>query len=204
MNGYERRTKQKRELILHIAIEMFFTNGIRNTSVLDIAKKAKVSKVTIFKYFESKEKLVREAINTYFNRYLEDELKILSSEEPFMKKVESLFMLTKDSNSLLRSDVFSNEIWKDPLMQQIYNELTEKAMPYVINFFEQGKNEGIIDSSIHTEALIAFLTAWASLVNPGNHEVSKEYILGINKLFCYGLFSGNQNHPAGKMILHEE
>lgn len=191
MNGYEKRTQQKKDLILDTATEMFLGNGIANTSVADIAHKARVSKVTIFNYFESKENLVRAAMNRYFNNYLDGALKTLCSEEPFTKKIEILFSMGTDNYSLFRTDVFSSEIWKDPLMQQIYVELTAKAMPYIINFFEQGKSEGVIDPTIPIEALLAFLSASASLTNPGNREMSKEYIIGINKLFYFGLFGHN-------------
>ncbi|SHK51557.1 transcriptional regulator, TetR family [Clostridium cavendishii DSM 21758] len=200
INGYEKRTRQKREVILETAVEMFFNNGVKNTSVFDIAKKAKVSKVTIFKYFENKENLVRESMNKYFTNYLENELKILTSNETFMKKIEILLSITKDSTDMLKTDIFSSDIWNDSLMQQIYNELTQKAMPYIIDFFEQGKREGILDKSLPTEALLAFLSTWASLANPGSREVSKEYILGINKLFFFGLFGGKEEVKDNKNL----
>lgn len=200
LNGYERRTQQKKELILQTAIEMFFRNGIANTSVSDIAQGAKVSKVTIFKYFESKEKLVREAMNIYFNNYLESELKILKSEEHVLKKMEMLFSFIKGSNPMTGNDVLSSEVWKDPLMQQIYSELTAKAMPDIIGCFEQGKAEGLIDSSIPNEALLAYISLWASLANPGTHEVSREYVLGIAKLFYFGLFGEKDNYDDRKRL----
>lgn len=187
-------------MILETAVEMFFNNGVKNTSVFDIAKKAKVSKVTIFKYFENKENLVRESMNKYFTNYLENELKILTSNETFMKKIEILLSITKDSTDMLKTDIFSSDIWNDSLMQQIYNELTQKAMPYIIDFFEQGKREGILDKSLPTEALLAFLSTWASLANPGSREVSKEYILGINKLFFFGLFGGKEEVKDNKNL----
>lgn len=180
-------------MILDTATEMFLNSGIGNTSILDIAQKAKVSKVTIFNYFESKENLVRAAMNRYFNNYLDRALKLLNSDEPFAKKIEMMFSMGTDNYSLFRTDVYSSKIWQDPLMQQIYVELTAKAMPYIRKFFEQGKAEGVIDPSIPIEALLAFLSASASLTNPGNHELSKEYIIGINKLFYFGLFGHNSD-----------
>ena len=188
MNGYERRTHKKRELILKTAQQMFFVNGVANTSVSDIAQKAEVSKVTIFKYFESKENLLHAVMNRYMDKYIELGESILSGEGTFEKKLETLFSLGKNNYSLLENDVFNSEIWKEPAMQQVYSETVSKAMPFIFKFFEQGKKEGAIDPSIPIEAILAFVAAMSSLKNPGKHNANKEYIVGINKLFYYGLF----------------
>lgn len=201
LNGYEKRTQQKKDLIIQTATEMFFSNGISNTSISDIAQRAKVSKVTIFNYFESKENLVREVMNKYFNNYLEKEIGILKDEAPVLKKIEKLFSFIKSNNEMMRNDVLSSEIWKDPLMQQIYSELTAKAMPYVIGCFEQAKREGIFDPSIPNEVLLSYISVWASMTNPGTNVVSREYVLATSKLFFFGLFGEKgDNEARGKLF----
>lgn len=188
MNGYERRTLQKKDLILKTAKELFFTVGITNTSMVDIAKKAGVSKVTIFNYFESKENLVYTVINEYLNNYVENAEKIFQTDMPFERKMESIFSISKIQYGLLGTDIFNSEIWKDPYMQRFYNEIAKKSMPLIERFFQQGKDEGIIDPTIPNESILAFVSAMVPLNNPAKHNISKEYILGINKLFYYGLF----------------
>ena len=188
LNGYERRTQQKKELILQTAAEMFLKNGISNTNVSDIAHKAKVSKVTIFKYFESKENLARKALNSYFSIYMEKFTRILDAKEPLLEKMPKLFSLAKENVTTVGSGLFSEEVWKDPDIQQIYKDITSQAMTSMVSFIEQGKNEEIIDPSIPSEAILAFISMWASLSNPGTHEVSIEYTLGVSKLFYFGVF----------------
>jgi hypothetical protein len=78
-------------------------------------------------------------------------------------------------------------------MQQIYSELTAQTMPHMVRFFEQGKSEGIIDPTIPTDAILAFVSMWASLSNPGTHKVSVEYTLGVSKLFYFGIFGDRDN-----------
>jgi AcrR family transcriptional regulator len=202
LDGYKRRTQLKKDVILQVAIEMFFSDGISNTSVSNIAQKAKVSKVTIFKYFENKENLAREALRSYFELYTEKMMKIFGSEELFLKKLEMLFALTKENVTMMGKGLLSDEVWKDPLMQQIYGELTAQSMPYMINFIEQGKAEGIVDPAIPTDAILAFISMWASLSNPGTHEVSIEYTLGVSKLFYFGIF-GDRNNFDDRMELYK-
>lgn len=188
MNGYEKRTEEKKEIILNTAQDLFFHNGIANTSVVDIAKKANVSKVTIFNYFGSKVALAREVIQRYINNIVSVGEKILKEQIPFAKKIEKLFNMAEEKQSLFGTDVFSKEAWEDPIMQQLYNENAKRVIPFIFDFFEQGKKEGDIDPSIPTEAVIAYISAIAPLLNPGKHDANRDYIVGINKLFYYGLF----------------
>ncbi|MCM0647477.1 TetR/AcrR family transcriptional regulator [Clostridium swellfunianum] len=193
MNGYEKRTEEKKEVILSAAQDLFFHNGIANTSVVDIAKKANVSKVTIFNYFGSKEALAREVLQRYISNIVSVGEKILKEQIPFAKKLEKLFGMAEEKQSLFATDVFSKEAWEDPMMQQLYSEKAKNVMPFVFDFFEQGKKEGDIDASIPTEAVIAYISAITPLLNPGKHDANRDYIVGINKLFYYGLFGDKSN-----------
>lgn len=188
MNGYEKRTEEKKTIILNTAQDLFFHNGIANTSVVDIAKQANVSKVTIFNYFGSKETLAREVMQRYIDNIVSVGEKILKEQVPFAKKIEKLFSMAEEKQSLFGTDVFSKEAWEDPIMQQLYNEKAKRVIPFIFDFFEQGKKEGDIDSSIPTEAVIAYISAITPLLNPGKHDANRDYIVGINKLFYYGLF----------------
>lgn len=191
MNGYEKRTEQKRELILTTAQNMFFRNGISNTSVIDIAKEANVSKVTIFNYFGSKEALAREVMKRYIDSVISIGEKILNEQIPFSEKMNKLFSIGEKNRSLFGKDAFSKEAWGDPSMQQLYNEESACVMPFIMTFFEQGKNEGKIDSSIPTEALLAYISAIAPLLNPGKFNINNNYVIGIHKLFYFGLLGYN-------------
>lgn len=59
--------KQKTELILGVALELFAENGYHATSVSQIAKKAGISKGLTYNYFESKKEILEELIEHGFN-----------------------------------------------------------------------------------------------------------------------------------------
>jgi AcrR family transcriptional regulator len=56
---------QMREYILGVASELFATRGINATSVDTIVAEAGVAKVTLYKYFKSKEQLILEYLRQY-------------------------------------------------------------------------------------------------------------------------------------------
>ncbi|MGM0435783.1 MAG: TetR/AcrR family transcriptional regulator [Bacillota bacterium] len=55
----QQRTKMKQQAILDAAYDLFLKNGVQGTPVATIAKKASVSQVTIYNYFQSKQNVVR-------------------------------------------------------------------------------------------------------------------------------------------------
>lgn len=56
---------QMREYILNVASELFTSQGINATSVDTIVAKADIAKVTLYKYFKSKEQLILEYLREY-------------------------------------------------------------------------------------------------------------------------------------------
>jgi AcrR family transcriptional regulator len=61
---YEEIRKQKKQLILDTALELFAENGFHSTSMSQVAKKAGVSKGLAYNYFESKQDILDEIIKT--------------------------------------------------------------------------------------------------------------------------------------------
>jgi AcrR family transcriptional regulator len=59
--------KQKKELILESALELFAENGFHATSMSLIAKKAGISKGLAYNYFESKQDILDEIIQSGFD-----------------------------------------------------------------------------------------------------------------------------------------
>jgi AcrR family transcriptional regulator len=60
---------QTRQKIVEAAIELHQAKGIANTSVNDIAKRAEVGRVTVYRHFADEEALVKACSGTYFQRH---------------------------------------------------------------------------------------------------------------------------------------
>ena len=64
--------KQKTELIMETALELFAENGFHATSMSQIAKKAGISKVLAYNYFESKNDILNEIMANGFEAVYAD------------------------------------------------------------------------------------------------------------------------------------
>lgn len=71
-NRMEEKKKQKQEALLTSAFQLFTAQGINNTSISDIVKKAKMAKGTFYLYFKDKydirDKLITHKANQIFEK----------------------------------------------------------------------------------------------------------------------------------------
>ncbi|MDD4752642.1 MAG: hypothetical protein PHT78_05205, partial [Desulfitobacteriaceae bacterium] len=79
--------------------------------------------------------------------------------------------------------------WEDKALQQVYKEAANsKAISVYTKFIELGKQEGAIDKSIPTDAILAYLLSSVSIIEQSDYlKTSLEYKRGILRLFFYGL-----------------
>lgn len=76
---------RKRQLIFDNAISMFDHMLFREITISSLAKKCKIAKGTIFKYFDTKETLFSFILYGEYEKWAEEELKFLNSREKFTK-----------------------------------------------------------------------------------------------------------------------
>ena len=87
MDGHERRRQQIIDRIKKSALELFTSYGTDKVSMDEIAARARVSKVTIYKYFHSKEELRQEIISLYVDDILAATERVLDSDLDFLEKL---------------------------------------------------------------------------------------------------------------------
>lgn len=162
---------------------LFFKHGIKRVSVEEICEKAKVSKVTFYKYFENKENLIShirsELLSQGFSKF--DEINEL--ELSFPEKVE---LITK-----WRIEFFSNmnsEFIEDILsIKDTEEEIKKRYLKNIVN--AQKKNEVRKDLDpefiwLVTEKLneIAKEGSWKRVFNEFG-----EYQKQLRKMYFYGI-----------------
>lgn len=189
MNGYERRTKAKKEAIINAARKLFSERGVTDVGISEIAEKAKVSQVTIYNYFGDKNTLAGEALVSYIDAAIREFEVILEKEIPFSEKLKSIVGIKHDMMLEVSSSYFSKYAWEDKALRQILKEAaTKRAINLYIRFIELGKNEDAIDKSIPSDAILSYFQSAISVIqSPEFFKTSSEYKMGFLKLFLYGI-----------------
>lgn len=150
MDGRAKRTQRFNERIKETALQLFLSRGVDQVSMDEIAEAAHVSKVTIYKYFHSKEELHREVVNLYSNQVIAATEAIVNSDMDFMEKLK-LALMAKTSKLAMASNRQFLELLKRD--QQAEGRLNQQIKNIIFRFFEEGKKQGYIEESVPFEVL---------------------------------------------------
>jgi AcrR family transcriptional regulator len=157
MNGHDRRRQRIIDRIKQSALELFANNGADHVSMDEIADRADVSKVTIYKYFQSKEDLHREVLNLYVDTILAETEKVLSSDLDFMEKLKFTLFAKLNAPKMADNGMFFDLLERDGKNGDgRQGGLKKRIKDIMFRFYEQGKNEGYIEESIPFETLYLY------------------------------------------------
>lgn len=164
MNGYKKRTIQKREAIIKAASELFAIYGITSVSISNIAEKANVSRVTLFKYFGDKETLCKEVVFNWIEDLIEEYEKILLGNQSFPQKMLALLDMRLIGREKIGEQVIQTVAWHDAELQSYFMEAAAtRALPMILRLIEEGKQSGYIDALLDNEAILAYFSAVGSI-----------------------------------------
>ncbi len=150
------RTEAKRESILQVATALFSAHGMARVSVDEIAAQAGVSKVTIYKYFSSKDALYASVVNRAMNDSYDATVRVFDSDMDYLEKLK--FILQTQSNlTQLVSYPYLFQVWeKNSDIAATMNETLDKVRQQMQKFLEEGKANGFIEESLSIEMLYLY------------------------------------------------
>ncbi|MDR7869426.1 MAG: TetR/AcrR family transcriptional regulator [Tissierellaceae bacterium] len=90
--GKRMSREERREQILESALKTFIEKGYNGSTTMDIAKKADISEVTLFRYFDSKKQIFMDAIEPILVSSLKESL--VASKD--LETIEKLEYILKD------------------------------------------------------------------------------------------------------------
>jgi AcrR family transcriptional regulator len=122
--------KQKKELIMETALELFAENGFHATSISRIAKKAGISKGLTYNYFKSKQEILDELIQHGFDAIF-DSLDLnkdgIVTKEEFINFIRYSFSLVRDNVQHWR--LFFSLMLQPPVTDTFSQEYKTKGEP---------------------------------------------------------------------------
>lgn len=189
MDGFEKRREQKKREILNAALALFMKYGLQKVSITEIAKKANVSQVTIYNYFESKDNLVRLVFKFYVDQIWDEQKHLLVNDLPFNEKIKKI-IFEKGIAANQISERFFQDFMKDYASGQSYVEeiYQKEALPLFIKLFNEGREQGYIDSEISNEAILFYLKMFQEYLQREDVATMTLPIAeDLTKLFFYGI-----------------
>ncbi|PWU66911.1 TetR/AcrR family transcriptional regulator [Gracilibacillus dipsosauri] len=189
MDGFERRKQKKQNNILNTAVSLFLQKGIKSVSIAEIANTASVSQVTIYNYFGSKDKLLKQAMIFYVEELFGEYVEILDSDQPFPEKIKQFIFHKAELSEQIHEEVYEyllNDLHGAPsFLEKIYQE---KSIPFFHQLIQLGKKDGYINEQISEESIMMHIQMYKNFLqqkNIGNKILP--YTEDIMNLFFYGI-----------------
>jgi TetR/AcrR family fatty acid metabolism transcriptional regulator len=170
MFSSEKRTFDKRSIILEAALKTFVKRGYPETRVSEIANEAKVAEGTLYNYFKSKEELLLALFDEKWGGIIDDIRKKISHLDDPNKKLKVMFslvvrMFRKDRHL---AEIFLIDVKQSSIFLKNYpvNRVVE-FIDLIEDILEEGKRKGIYRKDLDTQVakMIIFGSAQGILLS---------------------------------------
>ena len=205
----EKQRREREELIIQAAEEIFEEKGYYEASMDEIATRVGVAKGTIYTHFPGKEELVVAIFKRNLQTFLDGIDVVIEAEPTPRAKLEALlqFIYTGlySRQTRLLSSMYNGIDMKRMIVEKggCMSDLWERVVSRVTTLLEEGKAVGELNPSIPTKVM---LFSFFSLFSPRSYE---RHILGdefshddliqyLRRIY----FDGVANHEASSSSIH--
>lgn len=156
----ERRKKEKRDLILNTAVQIFSEKGLHNTRISDIAKNANIAHGLIYHYFEDKDDILVSIFEENWALILDETKARVELKDDVFTKIEAIvdyfFHLYSTEPQLFR--VLVIHMRQTTVFAENYDLAALRAyLDYIESIFDDGKKSGVIHRELDSTVLVHIL-----------------------------------------------
>jgi AcrR family transcriptional regulator len=185
MGIYERREREKTERktqIMRCAKELILEKGAENVSMMDIAKRAELSKATLYLYFPSKDLLFMKICNTSAARFIENFHGRLHSGLTAIETIKLYWQCYLDMFGESDEMVIVFSMWQYLSPGYPFLSLEDAAKPLTIyefytdiqNMIAQGIAEGTFDPAVDPAMIARTILSLFSTVVENTARLPKD------------------------------
>ncbi|AIQ39276.1 TetR/AcrR family transcriptional regulator [Paenibacillus sp. FSL R7-0297] len=165
MNGFEKRTQEKKNQVLEATFNLMNTDaGIEKVTMDEIAENSNVGKTTIFKYFGSKENLIHEVFKYFLNKMGEVARGIMAENKPFEET-----LIAMSQNKIHYLDKINKKFYLDLMdyftkkgddgLSLLMQQYAKESFNIMLDLFHRGRKEGKVDLKYSDEFLLIYFQA---------------------------------------------
>ena len=128
----------KKDIFLkQVATELFYQQGWRLTSVAEICRAAGVSRVTFYKYFPSKQDLVKCIFEEQKNNMRREFDRLLATEADLATVIQQILTMQQESMTTLYSTAVLHDLNhdQDETLQTFFRQMAQEKYHYMHYFF---------------------------------------------------------------------
>lgn len=159
---------EERDRIVDTAAEKFLSQGLSKVTLDEIASDLQMSKKTVYKFFPSKDELLKSVVHVMMRRLEKQIAAIVSSNKPFPEKMtEFLAFVGKFVGRLSSQFVIDVQRFAPSLWKEIETFRREHIFSKLDLMFAQAKKEGFFRPDVDSELFkLVFIHSMQGIMNP--------------------------------------
>lgn len=177
MNNEQLHDVEPKERIIDMARDRFFTHGFNKVTLDELSGELGISKKTMYKFFPSKDELVKTVVWLTL-RMVERRIDaIAGSDRPLVHRLAELMLfMSRTVGRFSRSFVSDMQRFAPVLWKEIDRFRREHIVAKVVRLIRQAKEEGVLRPDIEEEIVVLmFVTCVQNIATPevlANHTFS--------------------------------
>ncbi|HHV04028.1 MAG: TetR/AcrR family transcriptional regulator [Bacteroidales bacterium] len=177
---------------------LFWKYGFRKVSVEEICQNAGVSKMTFYRYFESKTKFAKQILDHTVEEAMTRFQGIMDSDLSTEDKLHRIILMKMEGTANISRE-FIEDIYgsRGEELQHYMMQLTGKTAGMIIETFRQAQKKGFFRKDFKPEMLIAMSMKMRDLLTDEHlnslYSNVNEMIVEITRILTCGIASGKEN-----------
>lgn len=162
LSGYDLRRQKKRQDIMRASKELFVRHGIDRVTVDEIASTARVSKVTIYNHFGSRENLIQELVLDILQDENEHMQFIAESDMSPADQIEAVMMMKIESHETGNRALILDAADRDPDLKLKMEKAVSEGKKWLEKIYGQAQSEGKAEEKVKADTFYAYLEMMAA------------------------------------------
>jgi len=159
---------EDKQRIVDVSSKRFMESGISKVTLDEIATELGMSKKTMYKFFPSKEDLLKTIVHAMMNGLRVRVEAVVNSDKPFVEKAPELLALIGHQISIMSKQfLFDLQRFTPQLWKEIDEFRRQRILTSVRTMFIQAQKEGVFRKDLDIELFIlVFTSSVQGIVNP--------------------------------------
>ena len=172
--------------------ELFWKFGFKKVTVEDVCKKAGVSKMSFYRYYENKTELAKRVLDNVISDGIEKFRDIMTDDDTAVNKMHRFIALKIEGTNNISKE-FIADIYGDmgSEIQQYMAKLTAHTITTMIEEFRNAQSRGVFNSNFKPELLFALSNSYIELIkSPALSSLyanPQEMIVELVNLITFGI-----------------
>ena len=188
---------EEKDHIIEHASNRYLESGVTKVSIDEIAADLRVSKKTVYKFFPSRDDLLKSVVRLMIRRVEKKIDKIIASDKPIEEKMTNwLLVIGMMLGKMSKQFVADIQRFAPALWEEVETFRREHVLSKLKEMFLQAKQEKIFREDLNVDLFyLVFIHSVEGIVNPrvlSAHSFSaKEAFAGILKLLFEGALTND-------------